>query len=425
MIEGGPASLKAQRVLLLQGPMGPFFRRLARDLEAVGAQVLKVNFNGGDWLFYPTGAIHYRGTMPNWPAFFERLLRDHRIDLVLLFGDCRPVHEEIQRICQRCGVKTGVFEEGYVRPDYITLEHCGVNGYSQTPRSPAVYRQAPEENTPPPHPVGNTFWHAVRWAILYYVAAALLSPVFARYRHHRPLTLLEAGPWLRSVWRKLHYRIRERGVQSELAGPLSGRYFLLALQVHNDAQVRVHSAHETVAQFIDETLQSFARRAPADAILVIKHHPLDRGYHDYRRLIRQRAEALDLRQRVRYLHDQHLPTLLTHARGIVLINSTVGLSALDHGKPVKACGTAVYNLPGLTYQGPLDTFWTAAPAFVPDPALFLRFRTYLIRHTQLNGNFYKRLDSAGNRVGLIWSEATGDAVLTGFGLPGGFVSRPE
>ena len=37
-----------KRVLLLQGPVGPFFSNLAHDLRHAGAEVLKVNFNAGD-----------------------------------------------------------------------------------------------------------------------------------------------------------------------------------------------------------------------------------------------------------------------------------------------------------------------------------------------------------------------------------------
>ncbi len=54
MIAGGLDALSGKRVLLLQSPVGPFFRRLAQDLRWVGAQVCKVNFNGGDLLFYPS-----------------------------------------------------------------------------------------------------------------------------------------------------------------------------------------------------------------------------------------------------------------------------------------------------------------------------------------------------------------------------------
>src|SRR5256885_12968535 len=57
-------TLHAKRVLLLQGPVGPFFRRLATLLRAAGAEVHKVNFNGGDCLFFPTDALTWRGHPP-------------------------------------------------------------------------------------------------------------------------------------------------------------------------------------------------------------------------------------------------------------------------------------------------------------------------------------------------------------------------
>src|SRR5207244_12082024 len=95
MSEARPAALRGKRVLLLQGPVGPFFRRLAARLRAAGAEVHKVNFNGGDGLFYPTGAISWRGHPGDWPQFLARLLEERRIDIVLLFGDCRSEERRV------------------------------------------------------------------------------------------------------------------------------------------------------------------------------------------------------------------------------------------------------------------------------------------------------------------------------------------
>ena len=39
-------------VLLLQGPIGPFFSRFSKELSERGFNVHKVNLNGGDKLFY-------------------------------------------------------------------------------------------------------------------------------------------------------------------------------------------------------------------------------------------------------------------------------------------------------------------------------------------------------------------------------------
>jgi capsular polysaccharide export protein len=111
---------------------------------------------------------------------------------------------------------------------------------------------------------------------------------------------------------------------------------------------------------------------------------------------------------------------LHHARGVVVVNSTVGLSALYHNAPLKACGAAIYDMPGLTFAGRLEEFWERAQSINVDRELFRRFRSYLIEHTQLNGSFYKRLNLPGSHTGLVWSkvpvlpsagEAIGSATL--------------
>ena len=403
MIADGLQSFAGKKVLLLQGPVGPFFRRLARDLQRAGAQVQKIDFNGGDWLFSPRKAMRFSGNADSWADYLDEALTRHRIDVVLLFGDCRPLHRIALEVAARRGVEIGVFEEGYVRPDFVTLERHGVNGNSKIPRNPEFYKARSASPQLPTRPVGNTFWYMALWAMAYYVAAALLSPVYPCYQHHRPLGLREGWPWLRSAFRKHLFKWRERGTEHDLASNYSGRFFLAALQVHNDAQIHVHSEYASVEAFIAGVIKSFRRGAPRDTLLVIKHHPMDRGYHDYSKQIAALVREYGLHGRVRYIHDQHLPTLLTHARGVVLINSTVGLSALDHCTPLKVCGTALYDMPGLTFQGRLDHFWREAVHHRVDKALSASLRNYLIDRTQLNGNFYRRLRLPGFSAGLVWS----------------------
>ena len=402
MIKRGISSFRGQRILLLQGPLGPFFQRLARDLEWAGAKVCKVNFNGGDWLFFRRG-LPFRGQMEEWPAFFEKLLTEREIDVVLLFGDCRPLHSIAHEIASRRGVDIGVFEEGYIRPDFITFEQYGVNFNSMLSQIPEEYQHVPSFTAIETERVGNTIWYAALWATLYYLAGTLLWPIFPHYRHHRPFHLLEGLIWFRSIWRKWYYALKERGQEQMLGQPaFSLNFFLVPLQVHNDAQISIHSEFVSVEDFIRETICSFAAQAPEGTFLVIKHHPMDRGYHDYNRFIRQCIRQNNVAKRVFYLHDQHLPTLLLHARGVVVINSTVGFSALYHNTPVKVCGRALFDLPGLTFQGSLDSFWTKAAECRIDQDFYNRFRAYLIEHSQLNGSFYKRLNVPGSHAGLHW-----------------------
>lgn len=397
----GIRAFAGKRVLLLQGPVGPFFARLASDLRAVGAEVHKVNFHGGDWLYFRRGAMNYRGTMQQWPGWLEARMRALRIDVVFLFGDCRPIHRAAYEVATRLGVEVGVFEEGYVRPDYVTLERFGVNGFSRLPRLPDAYHEPPPE-PPPKHCVRNPYWTMVWYGMWYFTVGALGKPVFPNYVHHRPLDLREAFPWVRSAWRKLYYQWTERNAQEQLTQAASRRFYLVPLQVFNDSQITVHARAQSIERFIEATVESFARHAPAETLLVFKHHPMDRGYRDYTRLIAGLAERTGTVGRLLYIHDQHLPSLLDHARGVVVINSTVGMSALHHGAPTIVCGNALYDIPGLTFQGALDDFWEAALDARPDPSLYRRFRNYLVAQTQLNGNFYRRLKLPSSAAGLVW-----------------------
>ena len=453
-----------KRVLLLQGPVGPFFRNLAKDLRSAGATVLKFNFNAGDWLFYPRGAHAFRGHLSQWPAVLEAFIIKHRVDAVLLFGDCRPVHACVSELTERLGCALGVFEEGYLRPDHVTFEPMGVNGHSNFKEQLAAWLKQrsrveqvlpPQARIPAVEPwrrVGNSFGHAALWGFLYFFVAWLGQWSWNNALHHRRMTARDAPWWCLSYLRKLWYRCSEKGLGSSLLyGKLYKKFFLVPLQVYNDTQILVHSDFEFVTDFIDHVMRSFSRslareqagnlpeggRSIAADMLVFKHHPMDRGHRNYARIIRCLAQRYGLQDRVLYIHDQHLPSLLKSAKGVVLVNSTTGLSALGHGAPVKVCGRALYDLPGLTYQGRLQDFWFMSHQAVPDRAALSRFRKALIECTQLNGSFYRKLPGLPWRCGValdgqmalrLWSGGQPEGPWSVRGrrpaIPEGDVSRP-
>ena len=388
-------------VLLLQGPIGPFFARFAADLEGRGFTVTKVNFNGGDRAFYQrAGAIDYLGSLDEWSAWLERLLINRAIGRIYLFGDCRAYHRIAREVAARNQVRVFVFEEGYIRPNFITLEENGVNAHSSMMQNPvsieAAASELPDEY---PQPKG-IFRVTACYAMIYYWVSAARSRRFAHYRHHRPFDWFAEGlRWIRSGVRKLYYAWRERHVFEALHAQFDGNYFVCPLQVHCDMQVVVHSNFNSIEHFIGEVFASFRKHAPANKALVFKHHPLDRGYTDYSTLFDNLIAELGLQGRVFYVHDLCLPTLLQHAQGTVLINSTVGMSSLFHGTPVKTLGSAIYDRPNLTYQGSLDEFWKHDERV--DQETFLAFRNNLVARNQLNGNFYRRLESGGG-CGIVW-----------------------
>jgi capsular polysaccharide export protein len=388
------AELTGQNVLLLQGPAGPFFRRVAGHLRDRGCRVTKVNFNSGEDLYYPApDVVRYRGSLEGWPDFFEALAVQRSIRAVVLFGDCRPIHAAAIERARRLGVRVLVFEEGYLRPHFVTLEENGVNGHSSVPKDPAFYRDVVPRELPPPRPLKATFTKSALHTICYAAATAVLARRYPHYRHHRDIRPVhQAGLWFRGTVRRALHTVRDRELDRRLKSGDLPPYFLVPLQVHLDSQMR-HCAYGSIEDFIREVVASFARKAPEGTVLLLKLHPMDRAYRDYGPLISELTAFHGLGERLLYADVIDIDAAVRGARGAVLINSTVGLSALAHGVPVQCLGSAVYNLPGLTHQGSLDDFWSE-PGGV-DRNLFERFRYWLRTKTQLNGSVWSDLYELG------------------------------
>jgi capsule polysaccharide modification protein KpsS len=224
---------------------------------------------------------------------------------------------------------------------------------------------------------------------------------YPHYQHHRRIDALFQG-WAWS-WGALRWHwltLRQKPIANQLSGPLSGRYFLVPLQVHDDAQMVYWSQYNSVEEFIEETAHSFARHAAPGDHLVFKHHPMDRAYTDYRCLFRRLRSKTGLGERLIYVHGLSMPRLLHHARGMVCVNSTTGLSALHHGVPVKILGTAFYDIPGLVSQQPLERFWQDPDEV--DLAFYHQFRNWLLLNNQLDGSFYRRLPGVDTPTAIIW-----------------------
>ncbi|MCP8688157.1 capsule biosynthesis protein [Marinobacterium sedimentorum] len=381
--------MKRLSFLLLQGPATPFFARLADTLLEQGHRVCKVNFCAGDALFRTQAtSVAFNRPFDEWDGFLSGLLELHGIDRVLLFGDCRPLHmQAIVRLKQR-SIPFFVYEEGYFRPNWITLEAGGTNAFSGLPRDPAWYLKQAKEI--PVYADGDTVGGSLKARagqdMAYHLANITNALRFPHYRTHRPhASHIEYLGWAR---RFPQLPWRERKAQHSFAQIQAHRrpFYLFPLQLDADYQIKVHSRFDGISQAISEVMQSFASQAAADAVLLIKNHPLDTGLINYRAHIRTLATQLDLGNRVVFIDGGHLPTLLHHCRGVITINSTVGLSALYHGRPTIALGQSIYNLPGLCFQDSLDAFWKQQKK--PDRALFHAFRNTVIHRTQLNGGYY-------------------------------------
>ncbi len=388
------AELAGQNVLLLQGPAGPFFRRVAGHLRREGCQVTKVNFNFGEDFYYPgPDVVRYRESLDAWPDFFAELVQARAISAVLMFGDLRPIHAAAIKRAETLGVRVLVFEEGYLRPNFVTLEENGVNGHSNLPRDADFYRDLQPGELPAPRPINGTFTKSMVHTICYATVTAMFKRRYPHYRHHRDIRPFhQMALWLRGGARRVVNTLRDRELDRRLKNGDFPPYFLVPLQVHLDSQMR-HCAFESIEDFIRQVVASFAAHAPAGTHLLLKLHPMDRAYRDYGALIEELAAQYELGDRLIYADVIDIDAAVSGALGAVMINSTVGIKAMAQGVPVKCLGDAVYDLPGLTQQGSLDEFWRN-PGSV-DAALFERFRWWIRTKTQLNGSVWSDLYELG------------------------------
>jgi len=375
--------------LFLQGVSSPFFSRLADQLKADGHQVYKVNFNVGDCVYWGgRDNWKYRGSLDDIKEFLDKKYKQFGITDQILFGDRRPVHRTAVSHAEVYGVRTHVFEEGYFRPYWVTLEREGVNGHSLLPRDPDWFSKVGKGL--PDYGNGDTFLSSFRLRAFYDVAyhlTGVFNPiVFPKYKTHAPFSApVEYLGYMNRLPRLKFHVDKDNELIAQLQRS-SDPYYVLPLQLSSDAQIRDHSRFGCMVEVIEFVMHSFALYAPQNSKLVIKNHPLDVGLVNYRKLIVKFSKCFDILGRVHYMETGHLDNLLSTAKGTVTVNSTVGSVALGLNCPTISLSDPIYNLPGLTFKGALDNFWLEGEE--PDAELFRCFRNTVIHTTQVNGGFY-------------------------------------
>jgi capsular polysaccharide export protein len=185
----------------------------------------------------------------------------------------------------------------------------------------------------------------------------------------------------------LRLAARRRAAQAALAriAAHDGPRFLIPLQLDTDFQLRLRGTGRSQQAELELSLRSFRDHAPPDAMLVIKIHPLDNGLMQWDKICERLTHDLDLTERVLFLDGGAIEPLLATTKGVLTINSTVGLAAILAGVPTHVLGQAIYDRAGLTHQGERDQFWTNAK--VPDADLARSFGRFLRSNAHVPGSF--------------------------------------
>ena len=387
----GASDQNKRQILFLQGPLSPLFRLTGANLKRLGLSVHRMNFCAGDWLhWHGEGCTSYKGSPGDWPDYIDRFLAEREVTDLVVHGDQRLYHRiAIEKAHQR-GVYVAVTELGALRPGWMTLERDGLSTLSRFPDDPGAIREIAERVGPvdmaPMYP--SSFWLQTAPDVVYNLTNVFLKPLYPRYQRHTIYPPVEE--YLRGAKRLIGQARRDAQAREVMntVKAMNETYFVLPIQLEGDFQLRRHSPFKSFAEVLERVFSSLASAAPVGTRLVLKSHPLDVGFENWAGVAQSLAGRYGLSRRIHYLDGGGLVEPFENAAGVVTLNSTAGLEALQAGLPVKTLVPAHFDIAGLTDQGSLDDFWSS-PA-KPDQALLDAYIRALAGTTQVRGSIHNR-----------------------------------
>jgi len=367
-------------------------------LERAGASVWRVGFNAGDRAFWRNRSnfLPYLGTQDEWPETFKTLIAEKGVTDVVLYGDTRPIHAQAVEEAKAQGLRVHVFEEGYMRPYWVTYERGGTNGNSRLMEMTVPQMREALENSDMDAPLPPASWGDMRqhifYGAVYHGCVMLLNRRYRYFLPHRALGVTQEFKLYlqrlllmpaQAIDRRIAtWRIRHGGFP----------YHLALLQLEHDSSFQTHSPFSTMTEFLETVIDGFAKGAPPHHHLVIKAHPLEDGRAPIRRELKRLARATGIADRVHYVRGGKLAQLLDEARSAVTVNSTAAQQVLWRGIPLRTFGAAVFAKPEFVSTKPLPDFFAGAER--PDRRAYTDYRRYLLETSQVAGGFYS---SSGRR----------------------------
>ena len=386
----------SKQVILLQGPVGPFFDRLHTQLLEDQSKCTRVLFNAGDELFcHNKKLVHiFKGNLDEWNKWFETYIKNNTRSIVILFGADRPIHSIARNICIKYDIRVLCLEEGYFRPGFITAEEGGNNASSPVVGKlpPSKFNLSLEDlETNSDNIISrNSFRNKCWYGFLYYFWSQLWTASVQRKLFHKSLNLFQQAYF----WPKnLFYWLKLRRSDIDLLKNLSNQnYYIVALQLDTDMQSRFQSNGWKKIDLIKETIVSFCKKASFDSNLVFKVHPLERGHYNHSRIIKEFAFKYGLEKRVFTIQTGSIGRWLRFSKGMITINSTSGFSAIYHGIPILLLGNALYENKDLVYKlkkkSDLDDFWNVEVKATKTERL--RYLGWIKSESCRKGDFYTK-----------------------------------
>lgn len=281
-------------------------------------------------------------------GLYQQLDETYGFDFFLFWNISFFTSALAQLYCDMNNKPKLILEDGFFRPATIVADRQGVNFHNSASRDRNFYlnrtgegRALSEDATDireAPLTLNTLRPAHELWLRFVSFVKSRTEPTAKFCR--APISLSE-GRAIRSARRRM------REAKPEELNDLND-FILVPFQVRDDSQIVVFSPWikdmESLVESLTSPMAALKREGKySNTSLVFKEHPADWGRVDYSGLYRKYAGL----NWVRFVRKAPMEPLLEKARAVVTVNSTVGIEALNAGKPVLTLGEAFFNIEGL------------------------------------------------------------------------------
>ncbi len=268
-------------------------------------------------------------------CYFYYLYSNNPIKLIVVWNGSRTVLACATILAKKLGIKTLYFENGLL-PGTLTCDTQGVNYYSSLTGKTADFYLNQEINPEKMAGLSKLLW-------------TTRPPRTPKKSFNKPMPNLPE------------------------------KYVFLPFQVHTDSQVMIHSdirSMQELTTIVLNAVEKYRKDTGEDFYLVTKEHPSDIGKINYQKFYQSLVN-----KPIIVLEHGNTEELISKAKAVITLNSSVGLEAIFFYKPVITMGRAFYNIEGLVYHvtqiNELNKILKQAFEYKPNEELIQKFFYHL------------------------------------------------
>lgn len=320
-------------------------------------------------------------------AELDRFTKTFKPDLFILWNNEDHIGQVICHLSKVMGIKTIIMENGYF-PKTLQIDPIGVNANSTATTIAFADIKSKVDSGKPSQ---SQSFHAeiyecgnlspIDYAISF-LKRTFTPGYYRRFPEHR------GSSWLQ----KKRIELARKKIRTE-SPPIPKEYIFIPLQVHDDTQVVLNGLHfKSVESFLDQARKDIYNALGNDINIVVKEHPEDLCRYDFSAIRSNFPELI-------WFQKGNTDELIKKSRAVVVLNSSVGLQAIQNKKPTVVYGKCFYAREEVCF--PVRDL-RVAPSLIKDAfqaGISSRstnidvFVNYLTNHFFVNGT-WRSVDSA-------------------------------